>query len=152
MKNCRDAWVALKTQPDLHVHRMFFASFFFKCHSVVARAKMNLNFEPNKEIHQLMLLQFLTVTRHVNHLLKFIPGKSGWNRPFKHFSPFYRVSPPYRAGSPHVNRCGQNVRGAGSPPLDPPLITAMISKRILVSFPQFKCMSLIHRSFITKIS
>ena len=49
MKTCRGVWVALETQPDLLDHRIIFVSFVAKCYSALARAKMNLHFEPKQE-------------------------------------------------------------------------------------------------------
>ena len=81
MKNCHDEWVAMKTQPD---YRIIFASFVLKCHSIIARAKMNLplrdfdGFRAHKQIPEIH------------------PGRPYWNHPF--------TRPPNRADSPHVNR------------------------------------------------
>lgn len=59
MKKFHDTWVGLKTQPDLRDHRIIFPSFISKSSSVLARAKMNLHFEPKQEnsqvIHELFL-------------------------------------------------------------------------------------------------
>ena len=84
---CRDeqlSWLVgcLKTQPDLHDHRIIFASLVLKCHSVLARVKMNLHFEPKHENSPVIPCVTSTVTMHVNKILKFIPAG------YKHFSPF----------------------------------------------------------------